>query len=806
VGDFHFITDNSGTPATKMLIANNGNVGIGTTSPSDFHSSGQRLVVGDGAGDEGISIYSGSDSNGSIMFADASSGAGRYVGRIYYDHNANDMKFSVNGSTSMTLDDSGNVGIGTTDGPDYKLQVNGTGDFTKIRVGGTTVTGILDQDNMSSDSVNDLATQQSIKAYVDAHRSFKTISAAGQANVVADATHDTLTLVGGTNVSIATNATTDTITFTSTDTNTTYSAGDGIALVTGNKFQASLTSNGGIELDSSKKLRIDLSHSSITGTLAISDGGTGQTSKTNAFDALSPATTSGDIIYHNGSDNVRLAKGANGKVLSMASGIPSWQTVDTGLPAYGTLTDGVLLMAADSGTKVTNCDIQEYTSTNSSTHNYSKPLIGIGTKSAAPRSGAVGYYGTTTVLPEFRLHVYGYESVDSYALDDNIVGMLESITDSSLISFRSKDQNVSVDNAPTPGTHMRIVVNSGRCASEARIVTQPTYANNHRGQFYIGDHCHGDEADYDVSAYYNDGYGEQLVLRFRGRVDHDIYITFDAATSSGASIEATGTSSTVTAIIAAQGGYYVESGETLHGDKTATINYTPKIITGPTPQGIYDKKYRVNVGATGGNLVMGAGNTAIISCDGGTKRTNISVGGGANLKESSTWQGGMPGAAVNIFTNGNSGALELNGETSHHTYIHFTDDQDQHPMRITKVGTSPAAYNWNGYYKPVYDISKTSEVTRIQSGACNSGQGSWARSGTNLDLYAMGVDLQCKNPYQSSGSYPHMGLFRDVNVFGRMQLWGGIYVPSDRKLKENIKYISSADALDIINELKGVTK
>lgn len=42
-------------------------------------------------------------------------------------------------------------------------------------------------------------------------------------------------------------------------------------------------------------------------TIGISSGGTGATSATAAFDALSPATTLGDLIYHNGTDNVRLA-------------------------------------------------------------------------------------------------------------------------------------------------------------------------------------------------------------------------------------------------------------------------------------------------------------------------------------------------------------------------------------------------------------------------------------------------------------------------------------------------------------------
>ena len=56
---------------------------------------------------------------------------------------------------------------------------------------------------------------------------FSNFAVSGQTTVAADSATDTVTLVGGTNVTITTNAANDEITFTSTDTNTTYSVGDG---------------------------------------------------------------------------------------------------------------------------------------------------------------------------------------------------------------------------------------------------------------------------------------------------------------------------------------------------------------------------------------------------------------------------------------------------------------------------------------------------------------------------------------------------------------------------------------------------
>jgi hypothetical protein len=62
------------------------------------------------------------------------------------------------------------------------------------------------------------------------------------------------------------------------------------------------------------------------GTVPIAAGGSGQVTATAAFDALAPTTTQGDLIYHNGTDNVRLAKGTAGQFLRVNAGAtaPEW--------------------------------------------------------------------------------------------------------------------------------------------------------------------------------------------------------------------------------------------------------------------------------------------------------------------------------------------------------------------------------------------------------------------------------------------------------------------------------------------------
>lgn len=60
--------------------------------------------------------------------------------------------------------------------------------------------------------------------------------------------------------------------------------------------------------------------SGLTAPIAIADGGTGQITKTPAFDGLSPLTTQGDILTHDGTNNVRLARGTAGKYLRVNAG------------------------------------------------------------------------------------------------------------------------------------------------------------------------------------------------------------------------------------------------------------------------------------------------------------------------------------------------------------------------------------------------------------------------------------------------------------------------------------------------------
>ena len=99
-----------------------GNLGIGTTSPGSLYSGANNLVVGGGSGSTGMTVYSGTTGTGRLFFADGTVGADAYRGWVEYGHTSNNLTLGTDGATRVTIDSSGNVGIGTGS-PDVRLQV-----------------------------------------------------------------------------------------------------------------------------------------------------------------------------------------------------------------------------------------------------------------------------------------------------------------------------------------------------------------------------------------------------------------------------------------------------------------------------------------------------------------------------------------------------------------------------------------------------------------------------------------------------------------------------------------------------------
>lgn len=117
------------------IYYNGGNVGIGTTAPVTL------LHISTATADAEIRLNT-TGANKSIL---GLANAGTDYGQVYFDNSTNDvviyqkftsggMVFGTNSAPRMRIDNSGNVGIGTTT-PSQKLDVNGTVTATSFNIG-----------------------------------------------------------------------------------------------------------------------------------------------------------------------------------------------------------------------------------------------------------------------------------------------------------------------------------------------------------------------------------------------------------------------------------------------------------------------------------------------------------------------------------------------------------------------------------------------------------------------------------------------------------------------------------------------
>ena len=113
--DLVFSTAVSETATEKMRISSAGNVGIGTTTPTDYHASADDLVIAT-SGSTGITIVSGTTSQGNIFFADGTSGSAEYAGFVQCLHGSSTLlKLGVNGENKLILDANSRISLSNND-------------------------------------------------------------------------------------------------------------------------------------------------------------------------------------------------------------------------------------------------------------------------------------------------------------------------------------------------------------------------------------------------------------------------------------------------------------------------------------------------------------------------------------------------------------------------------------------------------------------------------------------------------------------------------------------------------------------
>jgi hypothetical protein len=143
------------------------------------------------------------------------------AGLIWFDTANNVLKIRNEANTAwVTLaispetSNSVDINAGTIDGTPIGATSASTGKFSSVNIAGdgATVTGIKDEDDMASNSATKLATQQSIKAYVDSQvtaQDLDVITDSGSIDIDLDS--EALSIVGGEGIDTSATGTTVTI-------------------------------------------------------------------------------------------------------------------------------------------------------------------------------------------------------------------------------------------------------------------------------------------------------------------------------------------------------------------------------------------------------------------------------------------------------------------------------------------------------------------------------------------------------------------------------------------------------------------
>jgi hypothetical protein len=207
------------------------------------------------------------------------------------------------------------------------------------------------------------------------------------------------------------------ITFVQISATQIYSAGTGLTL-TGTQFSISNTAvtagaygsassvpnytvNAQGQLTLASNTAIAINGNQITsGTVAIANGGTGQSTAGAAFNALSPITTTGDLIIGTGVNTAsRLAIGANGYLLTSDGTTASWVAAPaTGVTSFSAGTTGLTPATATTGaiTLAGTLAIANGGTNSTATPTAGGSAYGTGTAYAFTAAGTAGQVLTST--------------------------------------------------------------------------------------------------------------------------------------------------------------------------------------------------------------------------------------------------------------------------------------------------------------------------------------------------------------------------------------------------------------------------
>ncbi|MFA7327748.1 MAG: hypothetical protein WC121_13860 [Candidatus Kapaibacterium sp.] len=177
----------------------------------------------------------------------------------------------------------------------------------------------------------------------------------------------------------------------------------------------------------------------LSGTpLPLSSGGTGASTASAAFNALSPMTASGDLIYGGASGaGTRLASGTNGQVLTLSGGLPTWQTGASGSGTVTSVAATVPAFLSVAGSPITTSGTLAFTLSGTPL-----PIANGGTgTTSVPTTAAASTYAAW----DANVNLFG-NNVLAKATNDNAAGSGATIT---LTKASTRNHNITNNNSNT---------------------------------------------------------------------------------------------------------------------------------------------------------------------------------------------------------------------------------------------------------------------------------------------------------------------------------------------------------------------
>ena len=218
--------------------------------------------------------HDGTAAEGPVIGLIGDPGVATPLNKVVIDNPNNQIEFSVDVSSSsveqLVIKDgviepttNNDIDLGSSSKQFKDLHLDGTANVDGLALPTTTITDILDEDNMASNSATALATQQSIKAYVDTQLTAEDLDFQADTGgaLSIDLDSETLTFTGGTGID--TSGSGNAVTFAIDSTVATLT---GSQTLTNKTIDADNNTLSNIEVDNLKSGVLDTDLSSVAGT------------------------------------------------------------------------------------------------------------------------------------------------------------------------------------------------------------------------------------------------------------------------------------------------------------------------------------------------------------------------------------------------------------------------------------------------------------------------------------------------------------------------------------------------------------